>query len=131
MDTIIEDESPRARLALLLKHFSAPDDDREAWRILYPIEEVLLLVTCATIASCDDFDDIVAWGEHHLGFLRRVSAFHPARPCRTLAARPGKPRRSGSVQTLLRELGSGSLAGPARVHRHRRKHGAPHPRSSQ
>jgi len=39
MDTIIEDESPRARLALLLKHFSELDDDREAWRILYPIEE--------------------------------------------------------------------------------------------
>src|ERR1019366_2000040 len=51
MDTIIEDESRRARLALLLKHFSELDDDREAWRILYPIEEVLLLVTCATIAS--------------------------------------------------------------------------------
>jgi len=26
------------------------------------------LVTCATIASCDDFDDIVAWGKHHLAF---------------------------------------------------------------
>src|SRR5258707_12078494 len=77
MDTIIEDESQRARLALLLKHFSELDDDREAWRILYPIEEVLLLVICATIASCDDFDDIVAWGEHHLDFLRRFSRFHP------------------------------------------------------
>src|SRR5665647_2762266 len=81
MDTIIEDESPRARLALLLKHFSELDDDREAWRILYPIEEVLLLVTCATIASCDDFDDIVAWGEHHLDFLRRFSDFHHGIPC--------------------------------------------------
>src|SRR5664279_2356468 len=66
MDTIIEDESPRARLALLLKHFSELDDDREAWRILYPIEEVLLLVTCATIASCADFDDTVAWRRHHV-----------------------------------------------------------------
>jgi hypothetical protein len=36
-------------LALLLKHFSKLDDDREAWRILYPIEEVLLLVVCTTI----------------------------------------------------------------------------------
>jgi hypothetical protein len=32
------------------------------------LNEVLLLVSCATIASCDDFDDIVAWGEHHLEF---------------------------------------------------------------
>jgi predicted transposase YbfD/YdcC len=81
MDTIIEDESPRARLALLLEHFSELDDDREAWRVLYPIEEVLLLVTCATIASCDDFDDIADWGEHHLDFLRRFSDFHHGVPC--------------------------------------------------
>jgi hypothetical protein len=37
---------------------------------------VLLLATCATIPSCDDFDDIVAWGENHLDFLRRFSGFH-------------------------------------------------------
>jgi len=61
----------RARLALLLQHFSKLEDTREPWRIVYPLKEVLLLVTCATIASCDDFDDIVAWGKHHLHFLRR------------------------------------------------------------
>jgi predicted transposase YbfD/YdcC len=81
MDTILDEESPRARLTLLLEHFSELDDDREAWRVLYPIEEVLLLVTCATIASCDDFDDIVEWGEHHLDFLRRFSEFHHGIPC--------------------------------------------------
>jgi predicted transposase YbfD/YdcC len=81
MDTTLDEESPRARLALLLKHFSDLKDDREAWRILYPIKEVLLLVVCATIASCDDFDDIVAWGKHHLDFLRRFSDFHHGVPC--------------------------------------------------
>ena len=33
-------------------------------------------MTCATIASYDEFDDIVASGEHHLDFLRRLSALH-------------------------------------------------------
>src|SRR6202140_1684968 len=61
MDTIFDGEVPRARLALLLRHFSELKDNREPWRIVYPLQEVLLLVTCATIASCDDFDDIVAW----------------------------------------------------------------------
>jgi len=75
------DEFPKARLALLLKHFSELDDGREAWRVAYPIHEVLLLVTCATIASCDDFDEIVAWGEHNLEFLRRFSDFHHGVPC--------------------------------------------------
>ena len=49
--------------------------------MLYPLHEVLLLVTCATIASCDDFDDIVAWGTHHLAVLRRFSPFHHGIPC--------------------------------------------------
>jgi hypothetical protein len=32
MDAIFEEEMPRARLAVLLKHFSQIDDDREPWR---------------------------------------------------------------------------------------------------
>ena len=80
-DTILNEEVPRARLALLLKHFSKLADGREPWRVLYPLHEVLLLVTCATIASCDDFDDIVAWGKHHLAFLRQFSEFHHGIPC--------------------------------------------------
>jgi predicted transposase YbfD/YdcC len=79
--TIPDEETPRARLALLLQHFSKLEDDREPWRVMYPLKEVLLLVTCATIASCDDFDDIVAWGNHHLSFLRRFSEFHHGIPC--------------------------------------------------
>src|SRR5258708_3503190 len=81
MDTIFDGEVPRARLALLLRHFSELKDNREPWRIVYPLREVLLLVTCATIASCDDFDDIVAWGKHHLAFLRHFSEFHFGIPC--------------------------------------------------
>lgn len=76
-----DEDTPRARLALLLEHFSELSDDREPGRIMYRLDEVLLLVTCATIASCDDFDDIVAWGEHHLDFLRRFSEFHFGVPC--------------------------------------------------
>ena len=53
---------PRARVALLLKHFPRLEDDREPWRVAFPQVEVPLLLTCATIASCDDFDDILAWG---------------------------------------------------------------------
>jgi predicted transposase YbfD/YdcC len=76
-----DEDAPRASLALLLEHFSKLSDDRDPERIMYPLDEVLLLVTCATIASCDDFDDIVSWGEHHLDFLRRFSVFHFGIPC--------------------------------------------------
>lgn len=74
--SVLEEEVPRDRLALLLDHFSRIEDDREPWRVMYPLAEVLLLVTCATIASCDDFDDIAEWGETHLDFLRRFAPFH-------------------------------------------------------
>ena len=77
----LDEEMPQARLAVLLQHFSELGDDREPWRVMYPLGEVLLLVTCASIASCDDFDDIVEWGEHHLEFLRQFSEFHHGIPC--------------------------------------------------
>jgi hypothetical protein len=77
----MDKEMPRAQLGLLLQHFSELDDEREPWRVMYPLREVLLLATCATIASCDDFDDIVGWGERHLEFLRRFAEFHHGIPC--------------------------------------------------
>ena len=78
---LVDAEMPRARVALLLEHFSRLEDDREPQRVMYPLSEVLLLVTCATIASCDDFDEIEAWGTHHLEFLRQFAPFHFGIPC--------------------------------------------------
>ena len=57
------------RLRLMLDHFSAVGDPRESCRVKYPLPEVLFLVTCASIAGCDDYDEIAAWGEHHRTFL--------------------------------------------------------------
>lgn len=78
---LVDAEMPRARVALLLEHFSHLEDDREPHRVMYPLSEVLLLVTCATIASCDDFDEIEAWGTHNLDFLRQLSPFYFGIPC--------------------------------------------------
>jgi predicted transposase YbfD/YdcC len=62
---------PKSRLAALLEHFSQVEDPRDVRRILHPLPEVLLLVVCGTIADCDDYEDIAAWGAAHLDFLRR------------------------------------------------------------
>lgn len=70
----------RPRLKLLLDHFGAIEDDRERWRVAHPLPEVLLLVVCATIAGCDDFEDIADWGEAHLSFLRRFLPYHHGLP---------------------------------------------------
>jgi hypothetical protein len=81
METILDEELPRSRLGVLLKHFSQIEDGRQSWRVAFPLAEMLLLLTCATIADCDDFDEIVAWGSHHLDFLRRFAPFHFGIPC--------------------------------------------------
>jgi hypothetical protein len=46
---------PKARVALLPEHFSELSDERAPQQIMYPLHEVLLLVTRAAICSCDDF----------------------------------------------------------------------------
>lgn len=71
-------EKPRRKS--LLEHFAEVEDFRANWRVMYPLPEILLLVVCATIASCDDFDDIAAWGEAHIPFLRRFLPYHHGVP---------------------------------------------------
>jgi predicted transposase YbfD/YdcC len=138
MAMMFDELTPRSRVAVLLKEFSQIDDDREPWRVAFPLAEVLLLLTCATIAECDDFDDIAAWGEHHLDLLRRFAEFHHgvpgARWLRTLVNRidpilfgriytassavdwitsersyPGQPRFRG-IQTIVKIVNRTELA---------------------
>lgn len=71
----MEDVFVKDRLRLLLDHFSDVGDPREAAKVKYPLREVLFLVTCATIAGCDDYDEIALWGDHHVDFLKRYSEY--------------------------------------------------------
>jgi predicted transposase YbfD/YdcC len=70
----------KSRLKALLDHFSEIEDPREPWRVAHPLPEVLLLVVCGTMADCDDYDAISAWGEAHLAFLRRYLPYHHGVP---------------------------------------------------
>ena len=42
----------------LLDHFSALDDPHQFWKVCYPLEAVLLIVPCATMAGAEDFVQI-------------------------------------------------------------------------
>jgi predicted transposase YbfD/YdcC len=59
----------------LLDHFSALDDPRQAWKVVYPLPEILLVVLCGTLAGAEDFVEIARWGRQKLGFLRRLLPF--------------------------------------------------------
>jgi predicted transposase YbfD/YdcC len=104
METISE----KPRLRSLLQHFSAVTDTREKWRVAHPLPEVLLLVVCGTIASCDDYDDIVEWGDAHLDFLRRFLPYYHGIPCadwlRTLMNRIDPEVFSACFMSWAREL---------------------------
>jgi len=65
----------------LLDHFATITDTRQPCKVMYPLGEVLALVVCATISACDDYDDIVLWGNAHLSFLRRLAPYHWGVPC--------------------------------------------------
>ena len=75
MSLVVPAQSGKSRLSVLLEHLSTIDDPRDVRRILHPLAEILFLVVCGTIADCDDYDDIAAWGEAHLEFLRRHLPF--------------------------------------------------------
>lgn len=77
----MEEAFAKARRRSLLEHFAAIKDNRQPCKVMYPLPEVLLLVVCATIASCDDYDEIVAWGQAHLDFLRRFQPYYWGIPC--------------------------------------------------
>jgi len=59
----------------LLDQFSALDDPRQAWKVTYPLPEVLLAVLCATMAGAEDFVEIERWANRKLDFLRRFLPF--------------------------------------------------------
>lgn len=75
MSPVLGAQSGKSRLSVLLEHLSTIDDPRDVRRILHPLAEVLFLVVCGTMADCDDYDDIAAWGEAHIDFLRQHLPF--------------------------------------------------------
>ena len=64
----------------LIDHFSTLKDPRQAWKVIYPLPEIMLLVLCATLAGADDFVEARLWGVRNLAFLRRLLPFKDGLP---------------------------------------------------
>jgi len=60
-----------------LDHFSALNDPRQSWKVLYPLPEVLLVILCGTLAGADDFVEINDWGTAHPGASGHPFQRHP------------------------------------------------------
>jgi predicted transposase YbfD/YdcC len=59
----------------LLDQFAALDDPRQAGKVLYPMEEILLVVLCGTLAGAEDFVEVRRWAVTQEAFLRRFLPF--------------------------------------------------------
>ena len=63
-----------------LAHFEAMEDPRQKAKILYPLDEVLLLVLCAVISGAQNWTSIALYGEKKLTLLRRFLPFVQGTP---------------------------------------------------
>jgi predicted transposase YbfD/YdcC len=59
----------------LLEQFAALDDPRQAGKVMYPLEEILLVVLCGTLAGAEDFVEMRRWAVVQEAFLRRLRPF--------------------------------------------------------
>ena len=63
-----------------LESFEELDDPRQRGKVLYPLDEVLLLVLLGVIAGCESWVEIARYGEKKLGLLRRFRPFKDETP---------------------------------------------------
>ena len=59
----------------LIDYFSALEDPRQAWKVEYPLPEIMLLVLCATLAGAETFVETAQGGRTKLDFLRQLLPF--------------------------------------------------------
>ena len=63
-----------------LTHFQAVGDPRQEGKVLYPLEEILLLVLCGVISGADGWTSIALYGQKKLELLRRFLPFESGTP---------------------------------------------------
>ena len=63
-----------------LEHLSVLPDPRQSKKVLYPLDEVLLVTLCAVLCGADGWVSVAMFGERKLAFLRRYLPFANGTP---------------------------------------------------
>lgn len=63
-----------------LAHFAALADPRQSVKVLYPLDEVLLVTLCAVLCGADGWVSVALFGQQKLAFLRRFLPFANGTP---------------------------------------------------
>ena len=64
-----------------LTHFQAVEGPRQEAKVIYPLDEILLLVLCGVISGADGWTSIALYGQKKQEDLRRFLPFENGTPC--------------------------------------------------
>jgi DDE_Tnp_1-associated len=70
----------KSEAIVFLNHFRELPDLRQRGKVLYPMDEILLLCLLAVLAGAETFVDIAQFGRMKLEFLRRFRPFRDGTP---------------------------------------------------
>src|SRR5208337_3722031 len=80
MDNVAGECGAVLEAIVFLKHFSDLPDPRQRGKVMYPLDEVLLLCLLAVLAGADTFVDIARFGGKKIDLLRRFRPFRDGTP---------------------------------------------------
>jgi len=80
MDDATKDNAALFETVVFLHHFNGLPDPRQRGKVMYPLEEVLLLALLAVLAGAESFVEIARFGEKKLDLLRRFRPFRDGTP---------------------------------------------------
>lgn len=80
MDALAHDDGGIFETTVFLSYFKGLPDSRQLGKVIYPLDEVLLLALLATLAGAEAFTDIARFGEKKLALLRRFRPFKDGTP---------------------------------------------------
>jgi hypothetical protein len=80
MDDTAADCGPLSEAVAFLNHFSDLPDPRQRGKVMYPLDEVLLLALLAVLAGGDSFVEIAGFGCKKRELLRRFRPFLDGAP---------------------------------------------------
>jgi predicted transposase YbfD/YdcC len=80
MDAASGGFGPLSETTVFLHHFKDMPDPRQRAKVIYPLDEVLLLSLLAVLGGAETFCDIARFGEKKIGLLRRFRPFRDGTP---------------------------------------------------
>jgi predicted transposase YbfD/YdcC len=80
MDDAAETFTALAETTVFLQYFKDMPDSRQAGKVIYPLDEILLLCLLAVLAGSEAFTEIARFGERKLALLRRFRPFKDGTP---------------------------------------------------